>query len=1025
MDGKGPAGHPSMRQSHFFESSEKFMEPDILARTVFPEQEAKAKTDAAKEARAKADAAPRSVNSSVKSMPPRTEPVGAPEIVKGSVCTYRNADCVDVPVVVKSIHYDDQDPYYTIDVDGVERSTTLDRLIGVSVAPLTDESESEAESESESAQIEAERLEAEKDAANKDAEAATAEKEAAAESDRENEVEGSGLAVPSTGFDMLPGDGQTANNSTYVFFSDTSQKTMHYNCCSAYGNAVAEMTSEGFNHDTTLIFGGDMMDVSKRNDFDWAQWMKSSQLSTAAGMDSTTEAIRDSGSGHVVCLGQRDASKVRLMPWVEVPPPFPPDVMYGGDASVMYKNARSRVLDTLREPSIVASTSWTMYNFVIGRVFDNVQSGMVSFPDVSLVEKINASRDNGERGDEEDAFLNVLIFCKLVFMVNATMVSRTDIESTRDYNSGLIGGLIELHSSDLSQDARVFMNEAVERLVIRPPRQSEEQIVLSQGLGGEELDKWRTEFSIDRVQVTFRDLVNSAMTIEKQDQTVQLIKAMKIVVQAVQNWVSPGGAMYKLLTDIGHLVFVDEGRNPSSTEKWRIGCTHAGTHSDKTSPNDSIFENECLYKLPSNYQTVKVGDIEEGHIEWTSIAKYFENETDAVRNHGCSLQRWSIIISSLYHALVRHVYTQYARSDEGKGITYDVVRNDVHTHGPTAKRGTHLLHLDFNMVMGIVGRLSVAMDSEASGPVNGNQFDIPGNRIGNRGKLDPLEADYHDTPMVWLQGHYDNPTADRIISSKSAIGFNKQAVRVDTHFFQPSFAIAAVTDCSAWHDQFEIAMAHRWSQFSGGDFDSRSDLPTHMATASGHDMEDWHQTDPIVVGPLVMHIGGLDEKTGQHKLSRARMLIWRFNHLEPQRAMYVFVNPKELNNIEAEDETEMPLANVYMGLVAVPMPSNTAGMGTNGYLRGGAADMGTSSETDRLVQQKLKKKEAPIQSSDDRVHSVMNLSPFMWSQVIPAEEPSNSSTGLLAYCTSSRDLHFGMRLTVKKDREGAWGFVKI
>ena len=137
-----------------------------------------------------------------------------------------------------------------------------------------------------------------------------------------------------------------------------------------------------------------MIDVRKSNEADWAEWMKGSEHTTAAGMDSTTEAIRDPSSGHVVCLGQRDVSKVRLMPWVEVPPPFPPTVELGGDASVSYDEARSRVSATLRQRSVVASKSWDIYNDVIGRVFDDMHFEQKSFPGVSLVEKIVASQHN-------------------------------------------------------------------------------------------------------------------------------------------------------------------------------------------------------------------------------------------------------------------------------------------------------------------------------------------------------------------------------------------------------------------------------------------------------------------------------------------------------------------------------------------------------------------------------------------------------------------------------------------------------
>ena len=823
---------------------------------------------------------------------------------------------------------------------------------------------------------------------------------------------------------------------TFVYFSDTEQDPTQYWCCTLWCNAVSNMTTRGFEHESSVIFGGDASDLQHgRGASRWIKWMHD-----GSGPDSTTEALRN--AGHIVVLGNRDVNKVRLMPFVEVPPSYPPSARHGGREEADGPTMRARTIATLRARTIVPSTEWVLYNEAIGLVFDSLgaEDGDVPAPLPDLVEDGETSAhglyaDVARAALREkkaaiepslaDAHLNALIFCKLALLTNETMGARAT-GAVEAGTSGLIESMILLSGSSYDAHTLDFVRDAARRLTLVRPDDVHEKARRHQHPDASRAEHaaWRDRHTVEATALRILDVAIAGVDRDRNNGDSHIVDAMRTVADAVHNWVSPGGAMHAMLTDIGELAHVHSGHDEQG-RGWRVASVHAGTLTDAPSVDgDRLFDSECLYKIPTGYAS--------GRVVWTALGDLLGDDLDG------TLDEWAERLSAVYRALATHMYT-CSVSGVHEGLTVDIAADsadgdtvDVVSTGPSAQRSPTMVHYDWSSVVGILGRLGGVGDGKSTGPAYTSGFAVPGHAASTSKRSIPRQnADYHDTPTLWLIGHHENPTGDRLVSNNPAIGGNKQALRADTQFFRPSFAVCIATDCEQWYNLLESAVGREWRNgptrgLAYSSDESATGIATWLATQTTHDMSDWATLDALVVGPEVSHYGGEHADGSGPILTRARLITWRYNRYHPEWAACLFVNPKLIRDLAIETPAKsFPLQSVCTGVVVVPFHDEPGGLGRVVPLRTNEDTYDLSQNLERYVKTLAKREEdedgrkgslqLPLWSGD-----AFNASTVMWTHLLSYNQ-GRGTAACMAYCTPSDDRHFGARLRVARSKDtGHW-----
>lgn len=264
-------------------------------------------------------------------------------------------------------------------------------------------------------------------------------------------------------------------------------------------------------------------------------------------------------------------------------------------------------------------------------------------------------------------------------------------------------------------------------------------------------------------------------------------------------------------------------------------------------------------------------------------------------------------------------------------------------------------------------------------------------------------GDYRGTSTLWLIGAHPHPTADRALSPYVDAG-HKVAVRVDTHFQAPSFAVAIVTDCDDLANDLSSGLRDVWSPSSSHgvpDFVSPTNAVERLATDSLFPPDAW---DSLVVGPLVQHVGADGART------RARVLLWRNNRFRVNDCTCVFVAPSLIDALPCATEPRgFPMSTILTGVLVVPFVDGEArGMGERIRLGG-----------DRTAMAKLATG-VEVRTSDVNLSDPATL---VRTTVVDFDDGFRNKAACMGYCVSPSDTHCGLRLGVRIVEGKGWSFV--
>jgi hypothetical protein len=789
------------------------------------------------------------------------------------------------------------------------------------------------------------------------------EDEASSEEDETNVV-----ASPSP----PPGLPENAARATFVFFSNTQQESRAYSCCAKYANAVATRTRK-YDHTTTVIFGGDSADSLDGSGVGrWVRWVNNDEGDAngppqGIGPTSSMSALRS--DGHVSMLGARDASMVRLMPYLEVPPLNPAAERHGGGGD----RVRERMIRALRARTLVSAPAWETYNLAVEAAFADIQP---------------------TTGADE---LNAMAFCKLALLTNETM---GPMAAPAGAAVGLVPSFIRIATMQGTIDAAAARDlvAVVRRCVMWGPNEQEVAAERAERAerGAEGVGEWTHQQVVQRTALRLQHTVSGALVrgIGKsadgpspEQGEPPLVAAMRAVVAALHAWVSPGGSMFEILTATGSLVHVEEGTSAYGAQ-WRVAASHAGTAATGTEAH-TLFAGECLYKLPIGYDAARLGGI-----LWGAPATPL------------ALGTWAATLNDQYRHMVTHVYKCAADGDL-RGMAYVPEEGTVRVgvdHRAPQEAGLVAISYEWTDLLAILCTLGGGgRHGESTGPLHATDFGVPGGATGKEPAPSDELAEYGDTPTLWLIGAHSHPTADRTSSPYVDAG-HKVAVRVDTHLQAPSFAVAIATDCDDLANDLARGLRQMWTPSSPlgvPDFVSSTNAAERLATDPLFPPDVW---DSLVVGPVVQHVGADGART------RARVLLWRNNRLRADDCTCVFVAPSLVDALPcAVGPRGFPLYTILAGVLVVPFVDGEAhGMGERVRLSGDRADMA------RLTTG-VEARTTDVDFSDPTT--------LVRTTVVDFDDDFRNKAACMGYCVSPSDAHCGLRLGVRLVEGGGWSFV--
>lgn len=787
--------------------------------------------------------------------------------------------------------------------------------------------------------------------------------------------------------------------TTYVFYADTGEDPTQFALCSAYANRLARAVVERYGHAAKVVFGGDAVDAARGNTRQlWESFLATpgTKAATASPVAEQLALVRRHEEGHVCVLGNRDLATVRLMPYVELPPAWPP-ARTASDADAEAPEARAhRAWTALRAPVAVDADAFGLYNAIVT---------------AWLTEEATPWPRDAPR-------FNATAFVKLCLLCNLTMdVANADAGHPEASDSaqlaGVYGGLVAAFvygrgGSTIERDLVPHVLSIAERAVAATP--SAEEVGAWRDVHPKawdyELAAWTTLRTAESTRRTLDALVDEALA-----QGEQLARAMASVLDAVGAWTSDGGAMYALLcSPQGVLAHVAVGSNQHGVP-WRVGALHAGTLLDPYAGGTDQdgargvaagpFAGECLGKLPTAYDQARDA------VEWTPLEHLEAAGPDGLR---ASPEVWALHLNRLYRALVSHFAWCHA-TGVPRGLVYilslqrarpiDDAAEAVHEADRPATRIvpandelTGQLVYDWWTVRRLVVRLAGGGAGGAS-PAVAKAFVVPG--AGRPAPPASATAErsvaaYARVDTAWLLAQHAHPTADRLLAPYVDLGY-KAAYRASTAPWAPSFAVVLLTDSDrlVWDAHHALAQVDRLPPYR-----EPPDLIARMALL--RPPEGWGE---LVVGPEVLHLDAAGRAT------KARALLWHWDREHPERRACVFLSPARVDKLHGPMPPRAPpVKAVYGGVLVAPLPASAKGMGP--WL-----DLSTAMH-DATLEDHVRKR--VVASSDDGEDgSVMRELRHLRTQIVAH---AATLAACMWYAGTSIDRQWGLRLHAR--RGAAW-----